>query len=149
MHNPSIKLDDERLIIGLDFDGTVVEHRYPRIGAPVPNCIRYLQELDRRGAKFVLFTMRSHQELEAAVRWFADVAEVPLFGIQRNPEQDTWTSSPKAYCHVYVDDAALGCPKIQRTVYPPEREYVDWAVAGPMLLDMLDRRQRLIEARRP
>jgi len=48
---------------------------------------------------------------------------VPLVGINGNPEQGSWTISPKAYAHIYIDDAALGCPLIKPY---QSRPYVDW-----------------------
>jgi hypothetical protein len=51
---------------------------------------------------------------------------IPLMGVNENPSQKSWTSSPKAYAQLYIDDAALGTP----LVYPEsssERPYVDWA----------------------
>lgn len=81
-------------------------------------------------------TARNGQPLENpnplsdAVEWFASNG-IPLYGIQRNPSQDTWTSSPKAYANVYIDDAALGCPLMHGL--SSERPFVDWAVVEQML----------------
>lgn len=67
--------------------------------------------------------MRCDSELTDAVEWF-NKKDIPLYGIQKNPTQDTWTKSPKCYAEMYIDDAALGCP----LSYPGEntRPYVDW-----------------------
>ena len=71
--------------------------------------------------------------LKNAVSWFEE-NEIPLYGIQTNPSQTTWTTSPKAYAEMYIDDAALGCPLI----YPGngERPYVDWVKVREILIDM-------------
>ena len=55
--------------------------------------------------------------------------EIPLYGIQTNPEQSSWTSSPKAFCHLYIDDAALGCPLVSE-----HRDFVDWVKVREMLV---------------
>lgn len=47
------------LVIGLDFDGTVVTHDYPKIGKPIPRAIEVLTKLVGTGAKICLNTMRS------------------------------------------------------------------------------------------
>lgn len=60
--------------------------------------------------------------LTDAVNWFKK-NDIPLYGINENPDQSSWTTSPKPYCHMYIDDAALGCPLIQE---PNQRPYVDW-----------------------
>ena len=57
-----------------------------------------------------------------AVNWFKK-NDIPLYGINENPDQSSWTTSPKPYCHMYIDDAALGCPLIQEL---NQRPYVDW-----------------------
>lgn len=129
---------DKPLIIGLDFDGTCVAHDFPRIGKDI-GAVAVLREIVEAGHKLILWTMRSdacpmrgpsHEQptvpqgdyLSDALAWFEQNG-IPLYGIQRNPMQDAWTSSPKAYCHIYIDDAALGAPLI----YPEgERPHIDW-----------------------
>ncbi|MBL4903373.1 MAG: hypothetical protein JKY62_12090, partial [Desulfocapsa sp.] len=47
------------MYICIDFDGTVVDHRYPYVGDPVPLAVDWLQRFVELGAKLILFTMRS------------------------------------------------------------------------------------------
>lgn len=113
-------------IIAVDFDGTCVDHRYEKNVKDVPNApyaTQTLKELTDSGARLILWTMRSGNKLDEAVQWFKD-NDIPLWGIQRNPEQDSWSQSPKAYAQIYIDDAALGAPLIK----PPgfARHCVDW-----------------------
>ena len=89
------------MVLNLDFDGTVVKHEFPNIGGDI-GAIPVLKRL-------ILFTMRSGETLDAAVKWFADNG-IPLFGIQKNPTQGPRTSSPKSYAELMIDDSALGCP---------------------------------------
>ena len=110
-------------IFGIDFDGTIAMHEYPRIGPEVPGAIETLKALMDRGHKLILWTMRSGRELEEAVQW-CDERGVVFWGVNENHDQRTWTKSPKAYCHAYIDDAALGCP-LEAGVYNA-RPYVDW-----------------------
>lgn len=131
----------EAFVIGVDFDGTVVEHDYPRVGADLDGAASSLREMVHRGARLVLTTMRSGDELADAVKWFAD-HNIPLFGVNANPEQHTWTTSSKAYCHVYVDDAGLGCPLVPGRGRPN----VDWWAAAPMLVLAHD---EWLQSRRP
>lgn len=107
--------------IAIDFDGTCVSHEYPKIGEEI-GAIPVLKELVQKGHNLILFTMRSGQGLEDAVKWFA-VNGIRLYGVQYNPTQAQWTASNKCYAQLYIDDAALGCPLIQ----PDKgRPYVDW-----------------------
>lgn len=114
----------ESKIIAVDFDGTCVEHEYPNIGLEVEGAVETLQRLVKKGHRIILFTMRSGDKLDAAVRWFKE-RRIELWGINRNPEQEEWTSSPKVYAHLYIDDAALGCPV--RFIDGVVRPVVDWA----------------------
>jgi hypothetical protein len=113
-------------VLAVDFDGTVVTHEYPRVGRDV-GAVPWLRHFASHGVRLILWTMRSGPELAAAVRWYEDHG-LPLYGVNANPDQASWTESPKAYAHAYVDDAAIGAP----LVYPasPERPFVDWEAAG-------------------
>ena len=112
------------MIVGVDFDGTVVEHRYPLIGPPVPDALEVIQGLRHNNHYIILWTMRSGEHLEDAVQYMRDNG-VYLFGINENPSQHTWSQSPKAYCHIYIDDAALGCPLVY--TQDGRRPYVSWS----------------------
>lgn len=111
------------MIIAVDFDGTVVDHRYPDIGPEVPGAVEGLRKLVDASHVLILWTMRSGESLYDAVRWYAD-REIPLFGANKNPDQ-RWTTSPKAFAHVYIDDAAYGCPLIHPSDF--FRPCVNWA----------------------
>ena len=117
------------MYIAIDFDGTVVEHLFPSMGDEVPYAVEVMKKLVERGDLLLLNTMRSGVHLDEAVEWYNDRC-VPLYGIGKNPTQSLWTKSPKCYAHVYIDDAALGCPLIR-----PEgrRPYVDWKKIAEML----------------
>lgn len=125
--------------ICLDFDGSCVTHEFPKIGKDI-GAIPVLKALVGAGHKIILFTMRSDVEepksydkeiieragmyLSDAILWFYE-NEIELYGVQCNPSQKTWTTSPKAYGQLYIDDAALGAPLINN----PEicnRPYLDW-----------------------
>ncbi len=126
------------MYICVDFDGTIVDHQYPEIGAPVPDAIRWLKRLHRYGARLILFTMRADdpgRELLSDAVNYLQAEGVELYGINRNPDQDSWTSSPKAYGELYIDDAAFGCPLI----YPKgfSRPCVDWKKVGPHVEHMV------------
>ena len=120
----------KNLIICVDFDGTCVTHEYPNIGKEI-GATEVLKELINKGHEIILFTIRSGKELQDAVDWFRE-RNIPLFGINMNPEQFMWTSSPKPYANIYIDDAALGCPiKYDKTL--SDRPFVDWKVVKNLL----------------
>ena len=96
-------------VIDIDFDGTCVEHEYPSVGMDVEGAVETLRALNNKGHKLILFTMRSGDKLDKAVKWFKD-RNIELWAVNENPEQKQWTESPKVFADVYIDDAALGCP---------------------------------------
>jgi len=125
------------MFIGVDFDGTCVKHMFPAIGDDI-GAIPVLKELVAAGHKLILNTMRSddyHKNrfvLTEAIQWFKS-NDIPLFSANGNPTQSNWTSSPKVYAHLYIDDAALGIPLIYPKD-PEERPWVDWKKARKLLI---------------
>jgi hypothetical protein len=114
--------DLKPIVIAVDFDGTCLTHDFPGLGEDIGSA-PVLHRLVDHGHCLVLNTMRSDVELLAAVDWFV-TNKIPLYGINRNPAQG-WTTSPKVYAQLYIDDAALGCP----LAFDPrlsDRPFVDW-----------------------
>lgn len=129
------------MIIAVDFDGTCITHEFPYVGKEI-GAAEVLKELTDKGHKIILFTMRSHPEeinqnrtiggdiisndtLQDAIDWFKK-HDIPLFGVNENPTQKDWSSSPKPYAHIYIDDAALGVPLKKNSL--SEKPYVDWDI---------------------
>jgi hypothetical protein len=127
-------------VIAVDFDGTCVTHEFPKVGKDI-GAQKVLKKLVEKGHQLILFTMRSNVSesngfsievpeilngnfLDDAVNWFKKNG-IPLYGINVNPEQISWTKSPKAYAQLYIDDAALGCPLIFNTELS-RNYFVDW-----------------------
>jgi hypothetical protein len=125
----------------IDFDGTCCSHAFPKIGKEI-GAAPVLKRLTEKGHRLILFTMRcDHPEgftpttidpeihdhcgnyLTDAVNWFKN-HNIPLWGIQTNPTQHTWTTSPKPYGHLIIDDTAACVPLIHEG--GGERPYVDW-----------------------
>jgi hypothetical protein len=130
--------------ICIDFDGTCVTHEYPRVGKDIGS-IPVLNKIIENGHKIILFTMRSNKNvlddkngpvgdyLNDAINWFKE-NNIPLYGVNVNPNQFEWTSSPKAYGQLYIDDSSIGCP----LVYDDEisyRPFVDWKKVEDILLN--------------
>lgn len=121
------------MIIAVDFDGTIVKHEYPKIGEPIPGALEWIKRWGKAGAKIILWTMRSGIYLTEAVEYLENNG-ITLYGVNDNPHQRYWTSSPKAYANLYVDDAAYGCPLSKNG---SERPYVNWDVIGQPILDRI------------
>jgi len=121
-----------KLEIVIDFDGTVVCHSYPFVGKDI-GAVPVLKKLVESGSKLILFTMRSDKHLDDAVNWFKENG-IALYGIQKNPTQQEWTNSPKAYGQMIIDDAALGCPLIHDKAIHP-RPFVNWVEVDRLLIN--------------
>lgn len=121
--------------IAVDFDGTIVEHAYPNIGKPVPGAIDWLIRFQEAGAQLILWTMRSGETLKQAVDYCATNGVI-LSAVNEGIDDREWTTSPKAYAHLYIDDAAFNCPLLHRL---SERPMVDWGEVGPIVLDRIIR----------
>jgi len=112
-------------IIAIDFDGTCVTHEYPKVGKDI-GAVPVLKALVEAGHALILYTMRSGQTLNDAADWFRRNG-IGLTAVNVNPFQSTWSSSPKVYAQLYIDDAGFGAP----LVLPDgeQRPHIDWALA--------------------
>ena len=124
-------------ILLIDFDGTCVTHEFPNIGKEI-GAAPVLKALTENGHQLILFTMRCDHDgketldgspsvashgtyLTDAIEWFKK-HDIPLYGINENPTQKSWTSSPKPYGEFIIDDIALGIPTLQLN----GKRYVYW-----------------------
>lgn len=135
------------MIIALDFDGTVVAHDFPNVGIEI-GATPVLKRLVEKGHDIILWSMRSnvtdpesysdeiHTQsgdfLSEAINWFKE-RDIPLYGINQNPDQMTWTASPKVYAHLYIDDKSLGTPTVTKKIGKRTFTYVDWEKVELML----------------
>ena len=130
-----------RMILAIDFDGTIVEHRFPKIGKPAPRAFHWLKKFQEADALLILLTMRSDGRpdgstpLKDAVT-FCAANGIQFWQVNDNYEQASWTGSRKVYAHAYIDDAAVGCPLIGEF----DCKVVDWDTVGPLVMKMIERR---------
>jgi hypothetical protein len=125
------------MIIAVDFDGTCVRHEFPKVGADI-GAVPVLKALVANGHQLILWTVRGNVNnptttlpdlviepgsyLDDAVQWFKD-NDIELYGINENPEQATWSKSPKCFANLYIDDMAIGAPLVFQL---GERAYINW-----------------------
>lgn len=97
------------MIIAIDFDGTIVEHRYPAIGPQRPFAFEALKALQKKGHRLILWTHRTGQPLEEAVRYCKDNGLV-FYAVNRNYPEENWDDrdSRKILADLYIDDRNLG-----------------------------------------
>lgn len=100
------------MIIAVDFDGTIVQHKYPAIGQEIPYAIKALKLFQQKGHQLILWTYRSGKELEDAVD-FCGKRGLLFHAVNNNFEGEEFdnTYSRKIYADLYIDDRnILGVP---------------------------------------
>jgi hypothetical protein len=126
------------MIIAVDFDGTLCKHEYPAIGDEVGGFF-WLKKFRQVGATLIMYTMRSPGQKDGNVLQQAiDFCAKHDFEFDHhncNPYQKFWTSSPKVYAKLYIDDAAFGCPLKEN---PGGKPYIDWDIVGPAVLQIIE-----------
>jgi len=98
------------MIIAVDFDGTVVDHRYPKIGKPKLFAFETLKQLQKQEHQLILWTYRAGIELKEAVD-FRKKNGIEFYAINSNyPEEvlDESNTSRKIYADIYIDDRNIG-----------------------------------------
>ena len=106
------------MIIAVDFDGTVVENKYPDIGKEKPFAIQTLRTLQQEGNRLILFTSREGEELDAAVRFCHDRG-LDFYAVNSNQPTDALFKhqTAKVIADLYIDDRNLGGIPDWPTIY--------------------------------
>lgn len=98
------------MIIAVDFDGTIVEHRYPRIGEEIPFAVETLKLLKEEKHRLILWSVREGELLDEAVEW-CKARGLEFYAVNRDyPEEqkDHQGFSRKLKADLFIDDRNLG-----------------------------------------
>tara|TARA_B100000683_G_scaffold138775_1_gene135263 strand:+ start:1298 stop:1726 length:429 start_codon:yes stop_codon:yes gene_type:complete len=96
--------------IAVDFDGTIVEHAYPKIGKEMSFAFATLKELEKQGHKLILWTYRHGPELDEAVEYCRKNG-IEFYAVnQSDPDElyDGNQMSRKLDADVFIDDRNIG-----------------------------------------
>ena len=108
------------MVIAVDFDGTIVEHRYPSIGAELPFAIETLKRLVEEGHRLILWTVREGRLLDEAVA-FCRERGLEFYAVNRDyPEEEKNRNnhfSRKLKADLWIDDRNLGGLPDWGTIY--------------------------------
>lgn len=101
MHNPKT--------IAVDFDGTIVENRYPKIGRPILFALETLLHLQDDGHLLILWTYRSGIELDEAVE-FCKEKGINFYAVNKSYPEEIYdeTLSRKIQADIFIDDRNTG-----------------------------------------
>lgn len=122
------------MTIAVDFDGTIVEDRYPEIGREVPFATQTLKMLAQQHHRIILWTVREGRCLQEALDWCAQRG-VEFYAVNKDyPEEsgEHRTFSRKIKADLFIDDRNLcGIP--------------DWGVIYRMITEKMSYRDILLE----
>lgn len=108
------------MTIAVDFDGTIVEHRYPAIGKEIPFAIETLKQLQRDRHRLILWTVREGRLLDEAVA-FCRERGLEFYAVNRDyPEEEAERNnhySRKLKADLFIDDRNLGGLPDWGTIY--------------------------------
>ena len=102
----------------MDFDGTIVEHDFPRIGRPLPEAFEVLKELKEAGWKLILWTCREDYGYKISQQYLTDAVEfcaengIEFDAVNETLEEHEFRPEDcikrKPYSHWNIDDRNLG-----------------------------------------
>lgn len=96
-------------IIAVDFDGTIVEDKFPEIGSPNTPLIDWLKEYKLGGGKLILWTSRNGSDLTKAVKFCQEIGLVFDTVNENLPEIiSLWGGDTrKVFADYYIDDKSV------------------------------------------
>lgn len=99
------------MTIAVDFDGTIVEHRYPEIGEEIPFATETLKMLIKDRHRLILWSVREGELLDEAVEWCRQRG-VEFYAVNRDyPEEEKEKNnhfSRKLKADLFIDDRNVG-----------------------------------------
>ncbi len=116
--------------IAVDFDGTIVEHRYPEIGEERPFAIDTLKMLIKDRHKLILWTVREGQLLDDAVNWCRERG-VEFYAVNRDYPEETFDNNPHFSRKLnsidyWIDDRNIGGLPDWGTIYRMVSHHRTW-----------------------
>jgi hydroxymethylpyrimidine pyrophosphatase-like HAD family hydrolase len=119
---------EESKIIAVDFDGTIVEHDYPRIGKEMLFAFSTLKALQAKGHKLILWTFREGETLDEAVDYCMNNG-IEFYAVNKSYPEEQFDSSisRKINADIFIDDrnvgGFLGWSKIWQILHPEGGEF--------------------------
>ncbi len=102
-------LNENSKVLAIDFDGTIVEHKYPEIGKEMLFAFATLKALQQKGHKLILWTIRTGALLEEAVD-YCKKNGIEFYAVNKNyPEEELDAkTSRKLNADIFIDDRMIG-----------------------------------------
>ena len=102
-------LPKDHLIIAIDFDGTIVEDAYPKIGKPLLFAFETIKKLQSDGHRLILWTYRDGQRLQEAVD-FCTKNDIEFYAVNKNYPEEEFDQKVirKLNADLFIDDRNIG-----------------------------------------
>ena len=117
------------MLIAVDFDGTIVTHKYPAIGEEIPFAVDTLKMLRQDGHKLILWSVREGELLDAAVQWCHERG-LEFYAVNRDYPEETTDNNPhfsrKLKVDVFIDDRNIGGLPDWGTIYQMIKNRHTW-----------------------
>lgn len=97
------------LLIAVDFDGTIVENKYPKIGKEQLFAFSTLKKLQNAGHRLILWTVRNGKHLEEAIA-YCEKNGITFYAINSTYPEEQFTEkiSRKIVADIFIDDRNIG-----------------------------------------
>lgn len=106
-------------IIAIDFDGTIVEDKYPGIGKALPFAFDVMKRMQDEGHRLILWTYRCGSKLEEAVE-FCKKNGIEFYAVNKSFPEENFSeekASRKIMADIFIDDRNLGGMKGWGEIY--------------------------------
>jgi len=95
------------MIIAVDFDGTIVEHKFPDIGEERLGAVETLKWMQSESHKVIIWTCRNGARLASMMNWLKEQGFTPD-AVNSNIAHCPGFAVPKILADIYIDDRNLG-----------------------------------------
>ncbi len=122
-------INENSKVIAVDFDGTIVEHKYPAIGKEMLFAFATLKALHQKGHKLILWTYRVGEPLREAVEYCKQNG-MEFYAVNKNFPDEVMdeTISRKINADIFIDDrnvgGFLGWSEIWQALHPESGEFL-------------------------
>lgn len=117
------------MTIAVDFDGTIVEHKYPAIGNELPFATDTLRMLINDRHRLILWTVREGKLLQDAIDWCKERG-VEFYAVNNDYPEETKDNnnhfSRKLKVDLWIDDRNIGGLPDWGTIYHMIHDNLRW-----------------------
>jgi hydroxymethylpyrimidine pyrophosphatase-like HAD family hydrolase len=94
--------------IAVEFDGTIVENDYPKIGEAKPQAFEVLKWLQASGHEIILWTTRSGKQLKEAIQ-YCSKNDLLFYAVNKNHNEScSQNAGSKIQADLFIDHKNIG-----------------------------------------